>query len=128
MSIRLEIETYKALVIAGNRTGLSFTDIGNKSMAKFDRIKTPALCSQIKKYKSDYKKKTDPVPIRFKPELIKGKSQALQRAILNWYLRASNVPPKGAPLVIDPQDIDLMYMVPQAQGEQLANNYINKVR
>lgn len=126
MSLRLSIECYRGLLIASQRTGLSFTQIGNKAMRKFDRLKTGEIVASFEDYKSDYSYMTDPVPIRFNPKLIKGKSPALQRHILMWYLKSTKVFPK-APLSISKDDIDLMYRVPLQTGIALAEQIINKV-
>ena len=127
MSIRLSIECYRGLMIASNRTGLSYTQIGNKAMCKFDRLKTNEIVASFDNYTNDYNLMEQPINIRFKPSLIKGKSPALQRHILTWYLCSTKVYPKQSPVNITKADIDLMYQWPGSIGPVLAEQYLQKV-
>jgi len=126
MSIRLTLPCYQKLIVVSNKSNLSFTEIGNKSIKQFDRLNSDELVASFKKQKDDYNLMNTPTSIRFKPELIKGKSQALIRHILEWALDDFEKKyRKPSPLTIEKDDIELMYRA--KNSVELAEEILKRV-
>lgn len=104
MSLRLSYKLYDALTEASKRTGFSITDIGNKSMRKYERYVAELNVVEIYNHVNDYELMRLPTNIRFKPELVKGKTSQEKRNILWWYINLSRDAEQIVPLKIDPEE------------------------
>lgn len=86
MSLRLTIPAYQKLIVVSNKSGFSFSYIGNSALRKWNRLHFENIVASFDLCKSDHPLMEQPTNIRFKPVLVEGKSPGLLRHILSWYL------------------------------------------
>jgi hypothetical protein len=101
MQIRLPKDLQDKLNLAREVYGLKLNEIGDKALRKWNR-----LGSQLPTQKNGYKDLSNPINIRFMPNLEKGKSADDVRYILTWYLDLPQHKSMGNPvkLYIDKEE------------------------
>ena len=105
-------------------TSLSFAEISNKALRKWNSEEFKVVSFDFKKY--DYKTREKPTKLGIKETLTENKSAKEIKYIIEWFLDRPRKFEKPKQLNITMEDIDQLYRMPN--GVQLAEDYLHKTK